>query len=188
MRWILQSSWHGVYKLVITQFIVSVSSRSSNFCPCTRIMQLLDSRVMANRQSSQLAEFSVYFMVVIRPTKKSTGAQINSFSAKHIAFRIKKFFLLFSLSLNQWRNLQPTTIKKMSRHNQKQWFCDTADKNITAEAGSRWWSNDGSHEGGPQMMDDARGGGGVEAQLTKRCREGGGGSRSRNTRRSKLPT
>ena len=69
-------------------------------------------RVMANPQSSQLAEFSVYFMVVIRPTKKSTGAQINSFSAKHIAFRIKKLFLLFSLSLNQQRNLQPTTIKK----------------------------------------------------------------------------
>ena len=58
-------------------------------------------RVMANPQSSQLAEFSVYFMVVIRPTKKSTGAQINSFSAKHIAFRIKKLFFLFSLSLNQ---------------------------------------------------------------------------------------
>ena len=69
-------------------------------------------RVMANPQSSQLAEFSVYFMVVIRPTKKSTGAQINRFSAKHIAFRIKQFFLLFSLSLNQQRNLQPTTIQK----------------------------------------------------------------------------
>ena len=154
MRWILRSSWHGVHKLVITQFIVSVSSRSS-LLPLYQ--NYATTRVMTNPQSSQLTEFSVYFMVWVRPTKKSTGAQINSFSAKHIAFRIKKFFLLFSLSLNQWRNLQPTTIKKMSRHNQKQWFCNTADKNITAEAGSRWWSNDGSHGGGPQMMDDARG-------------------------------
>ena len=43
------------------------------------MMVITLTRVMTNPQSSQLAEFSVYFMVWVRPTKKSTGAQINSF-------------------------------------------------------------------------------------------------------------